>query len=215
MLTREQMDSLTRFHDDLLYWNARVNLISRKDEEQIWVRHILHSLLLLKYVEFKPKARVLDVGTGGGLPGLPIKIARPDVKLTLVDSVAKKMKMVSMFAQHTGLKDIEVKTSRVETLADDRHYHRYFDVIISRGVASAKNVIEWTRPLLNPKGCWAFLKGGDLTEERNELKPESTTGNGTNGEKPGRIVIEEVLIDCFGVPQFKQDEKKVLICQLS
>lgn len=204
MLSREQVDSLARYHDELRYWNARVNMISHKDEDHIWVRHILHSLMLLKYVRFKPKARVLDVGTGGGLPGLPIKIARPDVKMTLVDSINKKIKMVSMFAQHTGLKDVDVICTRAEILAESPHYRSFFDVIISRATAPVKDVIAWTTPLLAKNGCWALMKGGDLSQEAEEATADSN----------GQIQIEEVLIDCFGVPHFKEDEKKVLICRL-
>ncbi|MBI2794144.1 MAG: 16S rRNA (guanine(527)-N(7))-methyltransferase RsmG [Ignavibacteria bacterium] len=206
MLSREQMDSLVRYHDELRYWNARVNMISHNDEEHIWVKHILHSLMLLKYVSFKPKARVLDVGTGGGLPGLPIKIARPDVKMTLIDSIAKKIKMVSMFAQHTGLKDVDVICTRAERLADDAHYRGYFDVVITRATASAKDIISWTSPLLAKNGCWALMKGGDLSHEIEEARAALPAG---------QVQVEELLIDCFGVPQFKADEKKVLICRLS
>jgi 16S rRNA G527 N7-methylase RsmG len=103
-LSKEQMDVLDRYQRDLRYWNERVNMISRKDADNIWDRHIVHSLSLLKYVSLAPKARVLDVGTGGGLPGIPLKIARPDLRVTMVDSIAKKMKMVEMFAKHTELK---------------------------------------------------------------------------------------------------------------
>ena len=85
VLEKEQVDALKRYHDELIYWNAKVNMISRKDEDNVWDRHILHSLAILKYVTIRPKARVLDVGTGGGLPGIPIKIARPDLKMLLVD----------------------------------------------------------------------------------------------------------------------------------
>ncbi|MBK6760935.1 MAG: class I SAM-dependent methyltransferase [Ignavibacteria bacterium] len=101
VIDKAQVDALKRYHDELLYWNKKVNMISRKDEENVWERHILHSLTLMKYVTFPQKARVLDVGTGGGLPGLPIKIARPDLKMLLVDSIRKKTSMTDMFAQHT------------------------------------------------------------------------------------------------------------------
>ena len=201
-LSKQQMDDLERYHNELRYWNERVNMISRKDMESIWERHIVHSLCLLKYVSFKTKARVLDVGTGGGLPGIPLKIARPDLRVVLVDSIAKKMKIVRMFAQHTDLKNIGTLTARVEDLANDAHYRRAFDVIVSRAVAPVSKLIEWTRPLLAPGGFFVFLKGGDLSEEigaAQQLFPDL------------KVTVKD--IELFGLPQFKMDEKKVVVCE--
>jgi len=200
-LSKEQMDVLLRYHNDLYYWNDRVNMISRKDMDNIWERHIIHSLSLLRYVDFPPKARVLDIGTGGGLPGIPLKIARPDLRVTLVDSISKKMKMVSMFSEHTELKDLTPVTARVEDLASEAHYRRAFDVIVSRAVAPVSQLIEWTLSLLAPGGIYAFLKGGDLTEELEQaamLFPD--------------MKVQVIDIDLFGLPGFKQDEKKVVTC---
>lgn len=200
VLDKPQIDSLQRYHDELLYWNAKVNLISRKDENQIWGRHILHSLTLLKYVNFPKKARVLDLGTGGGLPGIPLKIARPDLRVVLCDSVRKKMTMTAMFADHTGLKNIDAVTSRVEDLAERAHYQNGFDVIVSRAVAETMQLMEWVRPLVAPGGFCAFLKGGDLT---NELSNARKTFPG--------VEIREIPIDLFGAPWFKADEKKIVV----
>jgi 16S rRNA (guanine527-N7)-methyltransferase len=204
VLTKDQIDTLTRFHNDMLYWNEKVNMVSRPDMAHFWERHIIHSLMLLKYVDFKQKARVLDIGTGGGLPGLPVKIARPDLKMTLVDSIAKKMKMTSMFAEHTGLKDIVCLTARVEELIAKPNYQRHFDVIISRAVARIGVLVEWSRPLLAPNGSYAFLKGGDLTEEIAEARTQH----------PG-LVVTETPISCFGIPSFTTDEKKIITCRFS
>jgi len=203
-LDREQMESLERYHNELRYWNERVNMVSRKDVDHLWERHIVHSLMLLRYAEFKPKARVLDIGTGGGLPGIPLKIARPDLRVTLVDSIAKKMKMVTMFAQHTAFKDITPVTARVETLIERPHYRGAFDVIVSRAVARTSMLISWTRPLLSKGGYYALLKGGDLREELDEARHDH----------PG-VVITETPIDVLGMPWFKSDEKKVITCRFS
>lgn len=200
VLDKEQVESLQRYHDELLYWNAKVNLISRKDENQIWGRHILHSLSLLKYITFPKKARVLDLGTGGGLPGIPLKIARPDLRMVLCDSVRKKMTMTAMFADHTGMKNIEAVTSRVEDLGDNPHYRAAFDVIVSRAVAETMQLMEWVRPLLAPGGFCAFLKGGDLTAELSNARQTF----------PG-VEIREIQIDLFGAPWFKADEKKIVV----
>lgn len=203
VLDKEQIDSLERYHNDLRYWNQQVNMISRKDEDNIWERHILHSLMLLKYVTIPRKARVLDVGTGGGLPGIPVKIARPDIKLLMVDSIRKKISMTSMFAQHTDLKDIAAICIRAEDLVADQHYRDGFDVIISRAVARTGLLLTWVRPLMKSSTVCAFLKGGDLSEEITEAKVLH----------PG-IVIDVIEMDVFGVPWFREDQKKVVVCRL-
>ena len=195
---------LTRYHDELKYWNERVNMISRKDVDRLWEKHILHSLMLLKYFTFKQKARVLDVGTGGGLPGIPLKIARQDLKLTLVDSIAKKIKMVSMFAQHTGLKDIDAVCMRTEAMSELPKYRRSFDVVVSRAVGKLTDIILHTQSLLNDQGAWVFLKGGDLTIEIQELEMAFP-----------RIEVEVINIEAVGIPSFKLDEKKVITCRFS
>lgn len=202
MVDLPELERLERYHDELRYWNARVNLISRKDEHNIWERHILHSLALLKYVTFPERARVLDVGTGGGLPGIPLKCVRTDLKLTLVDSIAKKVKATQMFAQHTGLKDIKAMTARVEDLGNDQHYRAAFDVIVSRAVARVDLLMTWITPLMKQGATCAFLKGGDLTEEIDEA---IANHRGLNA----RIVS----IDMFGVPSFTADHKKIVICR--
>lgn len=201
MVDLPELERLERYHNELRYWNAKVNLISRKDEQNIWERHILHSLALLKYVRFPDRARVLDVGTGGGLPGIPLKCVRTDLKMTLADSIAKKVKATSMFAQHTQLKDVRAITARVEELADDPHYRKAFDVIVSRAVARVSALMTWVTPLMKPGGYCVFLKGGDLTEELNDAR----------ADHPG-LQIEVIDIDLFGVPSFKADAKKIVRC---
>jgi 16S rRNA (guanine527-N7)-methyltransferase len=204
MLDKDQIDALERYHNELMYWNQRVNMISRKDENNIWDRHILHSLMILKHVKIPQKARVLDVGTGGGLPGIPVKIARPDIKLLMVDSIKKKVSMTSMFAQHTDLKDVSAICARVEDLVNDQHYRSGFDVIISRAVAKTALLITWVRPLMKPSTVCAFLKGGDLSEEIAEARAQHPD-----------VVFEEHNLDVFGVPWFQEDQKKVVVCRLA
>lgn len=204
MLDKDQIDALERYHNELMYWNQRVNMISRKDENNIWDRHILHSLMLLKHVKVPQRARVLDVGTGGGLPGIPLKIARPDIKLLMVDSIKKKVSMTSMFAQHTDLKDVSAICARAEDLVNDQHYRSGFDVIVSRAVAKTALLITWVRPLMKPSTVCALLKGGDLTEEIAEARAQHPD-----------VVFEERDLDVFGVPWFQEDQKKVVVCRLA
>lgn len=202
VLDKEQVDTLERYHDELIYWNQRVNMISRKDEANVWERHILHSLTLLKALDIKQKARVLDVGTGGGLPGIPIKIARPDVKMVLVDSIKKKTTMTEMFASHTGLKDITAVNARTEDLASVKEYRQAFDVIISRAVAQTGTVLSWITHLVKPTTVCAFLKGGELIDEIAEA-----------AEMHPRWTITEHPIRVFGHPWFEENDKKVLVCR--
>lgn len=203
MINKDQVDALERYQKEIIYWNKKVNMISRKDEDHIWDRHLLHSLTLLKYLDIPQRARILDVGTGGGLPGIPIKIVRPDVKMLLVDSIGKKASMTNMFAQHTMLKDITTVNARVEELADDAHYRAAFDVIISRAVASLDVLVSWIRPLLKKNGYCAFLKGGDLADEIGEASAHHKD-----------LKVQEIPIDMFGAPWFAEDQKKVLVCRL-
>ena len=202
VLDKEQMDSLQRYHSDLTYWNERVNMVSRKDIDQLWERHIIHSLLLLKYVVIPDKARVLDLGTGGGLPGIPLKIARPDIKITLVDSTTKKVNMVKMFGEHTGLKDIHAVSARVEDLCALPKYKGSFDVIVSRAVAPIVQLISWSLPLVAREGFYALLKGGDMAGEIKAAEQQFSN-----------LSITEMPITAFGLPIFTTDEKKVIVCR--
>lgn len=200
MIDQDELQLLERYHDELLYWNKKINLISRKDEENIWSNHILHSLSILKYVDFKHKAKVMDIGTGGGLPGIPIKILRQDLNVNLVDSITKKMKATEMFAKHTGLKNIFAKKGRAEEL----NFNFKFDYIIARAVSRLANLMEWTKPHVTKQTKYVLLKGGDLTEEFNEAK-----------SKFGKLNIKEIEIDLFGYSYFKDENKKIITVEFS
>lgn len=201
VLSKEQLKIIERYANELKYWNSKVNLISRKDEENIFERHILHSLSILKYVDFPPKSKVLDVGTGGGLPGIPVKIANPEIDMLLVDSISKKIKMTKMFAQHTGLRKIEAICTRAEDLAKDNNYIKRYDFIISRAVAKIELIIDWTKFLAKDKAKFILLKGGDLSEEINSAKIIYP-----------KLKIEEIEINLLGEPYFLNENKKLLIC---
>lgn len=201
ILDKEQIRSIERYRNEMLYWNEKVNMISRKDTENILERHVLHSLSILKYVEIPQRAKCLDVGTGGGFPGLPIKIARPDLHVILVDSIAKKFKMVEMFANHTGLKNVKAIRARVEELTDKRDYYQYFDFIFTRAVGKISEILDWTRKLPKKNAKFVFLKGGDLTDEIKEAK-----------QNHQKLVIKEQNLSLFGIDWFEKEEKKLIIC---
>jgi len=201
VLGDDQMEMLNRYITELIYWNSKVNLISRKDEQNIIEKHILHSLSVLKYVGIPVKSRCLDVGTGGGLPGLPVAIACRGIQMLLLDSIKKKIKLTEMFARHTGLRNVDAICSRVETLQDSKNYFQYFDFIFSRGVGKAVEVLSWVTPILKPGGKVILYKGGDLEAEIDEAK-----------KKFKSINIENIQISLFGCGSFAGDDKRLLMC---
>jgi 16S rRNA (guanine527-N7)-methyltransferase len=178
-----QLELLEKYVAVLLEWNQRVNLISRKDEQKVWERHILHSVSLLFRFSVIGNAKVMDLGTGGGLPGIPIKILIPALSLTLVDSIKTKTQAVADIVHQLSLTDVDVKCGRAEDLGRRMEFRNQFDYIISRGVADLKRLIEWSYPLvkspryksidtaatepkalINP-GALIALKGGNLERE--------------------------------------------------
>lgn len=201
LLSREQVATFERFHNELLYWNERVNLISRKDMDNIWVRHFMHSLSIVKSQLLHQKAQCLDVGCGGGFPGIPVGIARPDLSISMVDSIAKKMKLTSMFAEHTGQRNFRAYTSRMEDLAQDKKHIAHYDYVIARAVAPITSLINWTKPLIKKNGKYVLLKGGDLTQEKQDAMHAFPN-----------LLIEEMNIHWTGIDWFTQEEKKIIIC---
>jgi 16S rRNA (guanine527-N7)-methyltransferase len=146
-------------------WNAKINVISRKDIEQLPVRHVLHSLAIAKYIRFNPDAVVLDIGTGGGFPGIPLAIMFPETQFILADSIAKKITVVTEIASALKLQNVQPLRTRVEEIKTP------LDYVVSRATAPMIDLVAWTRNALQggqkgsvPNG-WVVLKGGDLTEE--------------------------------------------------
>ena len=150
-------------------WNSKINVISRKDMDSFMLHHVLHSLAIAAVFDLKPGGQVLDLGSGGGFPGIPLAIFFPETEFLLVDSINKKLKVSSEIAAEIGLKNISVRHSRVEDIKD-----RKFDTVVSRAVAPLKDLWHWSRPLISkmpgtndkyhPNGL-ICLKGGDLTRE--------------------------------------------------
>ncbi len=160
LLTHHQQTQLWKYAELLLDWNSKVNLISRKDQDAVLTKHVLHSLSLALFYAFKPKERVLDLGTGGGLPGIPLAIAFPDTYFLLIDSIGKKITACSDMIQKLGLKNVLAQKARADELK-----HVKFDVIVSRQVAAMPELCTWCRPLLKKGGKLLCLKGGNLEEE--------------------------------------------------
>jgi len=146
-------------------WNAQINVVSRKDIDELYLRHVIHSLGIAKVQHFEPKSHILDIGTGGGFPGIPLAILFPEVNFYLVDSIGKKIKVVNEVAESLGLKNVKASHSRAEEVAGT------FDFIVSRAVTNMSDFVKWTRGKIKKKSKHElkngilYLKGGDLTEE--------------------------------------------------
>ncbi len=164
-LTTQQLQQFNRLPELYSYWNNQINVISRKDIDMLYERHVLHSLGIAKIITFLPGETVLDVGTGGGFPGIPLAILFPETQFYLVDSIGKKIKVVQEVAQALGLKNVIATHQRAEEINDK------FDFVISRAVTRLKEFYPWVKNKFNktsknslPNGI-LYLKGGDLAEE--------------------------------------------------
>lgn len=169
-LNETQIEQFSKLEDLYFEWNEKINVISRKDIDELYVKHILHSLAIAKVMKFKDGSEVLDVGTGGGFPGIPLAILFPEVQFHLVDSIAKKILVVNEIANALNLKNVKAEAQRVEKLKSK------YDFIISRAVTQMPKFVGWIRNKIKkeninplPNGI-LYLKGGDLTEELKEFK---------------------------------------------
>jgi 16S rRNA (guanine527-N7)-methyltransferase len=169
-LTQKQKEQFAKLFDLYREWNDKINVISRKDVENLYVNHVLHSLGIAKVMEFKPGSTVLDVGTGGGFPGIPLAILFPETQFHLVDSIGKKITVVKAVAEGLGLKNIRAEQTRAEQIQGQ------YDFVISRAVTRIKEFYGWIskktkKQSVHPlKNGILYLKGGDLAEELGELK---------------------------------------------
>lgn len=170
-LTEAQRGQFEQLVPLYLEWNQKINVISRKDLDNLWERHILHSLAIARVIRFAEDSRILDLGTGGGIPGIPLAILQPETEFVLVDGTGKKITVVKEIAAALGLKNVQAFHSRAEDLRPKQS----FDFVVTRGVAPLAELLQWSQPLLKrkhqhalPNGLLA-LKGGDLKAELSAL----------------------------------------------
>lgn len=172
-IQKQQFEKLEELYQD---WNAKINVISRKDIDELYTKHVLHSLAIAKIQKFEPGTYVLDVGTGGGFPGIPLAILFPETRFYLIDVIAKKIKVVQAVAEALELKNVKAEQIRAENVKGD------FDFIVSRAVTNMPDFVSWIKDKIKKqnkhelKNGILYLKGGDLTEELKDF-PKATEYN--------------------------------------
>ena len=164
-LSKNQIEQFSKLGSLYADWNNKINVISRKDIGSLYLRHVLHSLSIAKFIEFTKGTLIVDVGTGGGFPGIPLAILFPDCKFHLVDGVKKKIRVVDAISNNLGLKNVTTESERIEDV------HDKFDFVLTRAVPEMPKIIKWTKNKINSvssnkelNGIIA-LKGGDLNKE--------------------------------------------------
>ncbi len=169
-LTETQKDQFAQLQDLYADWNEKINVVSRKDIENIYERHVLHALGIAKVIKFKKGTTLLDVGTGGGFPGIPLAILFPDSNFHLVDSIGKKIKVVNAVSESIGLTNVKGEHARAEQIKET------YDFVISRAVTQLVRFYPWIKKNFKPKSKHKlkngllYLKGGDLLEELQESR---------------------------------------------
>lgn len=169
-LTKDQIEKFKKLEALYQDWNIKINVVSRKDIDELYLRHVLHSLAIAKVIQFKDGSKLLDVGTGGGFPGVPLAILFPECSFHLVDSIAKKLKVVNEVVEGLELTNVKTTHSRVEDTKGT------YDFIISRAVAAMPTFVHWVKAKIAKeqrhelKNGILYLKGGDLTQELQDYK---------------------------------------------
>lgn len=172
-LSPEQLQQFEQLEELYKDWNLKINVVSRKDIDELYLRHVLHSLAIAKLISFKPGSKILDVGTGGGFPGIPLAIMFPDSNFHLVDSIAKKLKVVNEVVEGLGLTNVKTSHCRVEEIKDT------YDFVVSRAVAAMPTFVHWVKDRVAKKqkhelkNGIIYLKGGDLADELQDF-PKAT-----------------------------------------
>ncbi len=199
-LTEKQHMQFEMLYDLYKDWNEKINLISRKDIDSLYEKHILHSLAIAKFMQFKKGTRILDVGTGGGFPGIPLAIMFPDCGFTLCDSIAKKINVAENISETIGLRNTDFVIGRVEQLKEKFHF------VVSRAVAPSEQIYRWTQSYIEDdefntrSNGWFFLKGGDLKEELKAIKQLNR-----------KLYIEEMPLSKWFTEEFFETKKLVYI----
>lgn len=211
-----QMELLERYVARLLDWNRKINLISRKDEENVWQSHILHSISPLFRIRLTPNPVILDLGTGGGMPGVPLKIMLPESQFLLVDATQKKIAAVQDILVSLGIGGIEALWGRAEDVVNRKDLQSHFEYIVARAVAPLKDLVRWSLPFLRTNIRNAPPEAGELRHlappalialKGGELSDEIAMANRLNGVES--IDVENLVFD--GSEELTATDKKVVI----
>lgn len=213
-ITDIQLGQVSRFKALLLEWNAKINLVSRKNEDNIWRGHIALSLTVLFKVRFRPKMKVLDLGTGGGFPGIPLAIMLPECSFLLLDSTQKKITAVQSMADALGLTNVKTIWGRAEEIQRLPAHAHTFDAVVARSVSNLSNLLEWGLPFLKPP------TGENITAEIISLAaPSLITFKGAEIEEEEReakcgypsVSLQSVPLIFPGSEEFENLDKKLII----
>jgi 16S rRNA (guanine527-N7)-methyltransferase len=200
-LTEQQEQQFEMLYELYSDWNEKINVVSRKDIDALYEKHILHSLSIAKFIEFREGTRILDIGTGGGFPGIPLAILFPECEIVLCDSIGKKVHVAENIAETIGLRNTEFVIGRVEQLKEKFHF------IVSRAVAPMEQLYRWTQHYImhedqfNSKtNGYLLLKGGDLAEEAKALKAHNR-----------KLMIQEIDLSSYFSEPFFETKKLIYI----
>lgn len=231
-----QLELLEKFVGLLLEWNKKLNLISRKDEENIWENHILHSAAILFKLSFPEEAKCLDIGTGGGLPGIPLKILAPNISITLLDSTQKKIHTVQDMVSALSLKDINAVWGRAEEIGRQPEHSHQYDVVFARAVAELSDLVKWSKLFLGkdfatpaygagkapPQAGRISHEGKDLNETKPSIIPPALIalkgGNLESEIQAARksfksLSVKAINLTLQGSNQFAEGDKKIVVVE--
>lgn len=219
-ITDIKIRQLSFFKNLLLDWNKKINLISRKNEERIWKDHIVSSLSILFKIEFPPQINILDLGTGGGLPGIPLSILLPHCSFLLLDSTQKKITAVQSMIDSLSIPNVKAIWGRAEELQQYSHLRQTFDVVVARSVSSLTNLLNWGLPFLKTssskfvktlntdkvileKPSLITFKGGEIEKEKADAKKNFP-----------KVKLQTIPLTFHGSEEFENQDKKLVIATL-
>ncbi len=168
--SKNSLDKFEKYKDLLIEWNKKINITSIDDEEEIYLKHFIDSVIIKKYVIIKEGAKTIDVGTGGGFPGIPLKLVDNDMKITLLDSLNKRIKFLDEVVKDLNLKDVECIHGRAEDFGQDKNYREKYDYGFSRAVASLNVLLEYVLPFIKKDGLFIAFKGSNFNDEIQDSK---------------------------------------------
>jgi len=166
----ETIRSFKKYKDLIIEWNKKINITSIDSEEEIYLKHFIDSIIIKKYVIIKKGSKTIDIGTGGGFPGIPLKLIDNDMKITLLDSLNKRIKFLNEVVKELNLEEVECIHARAEELGQDKNYREKYDYGFSRAVASLNVLLEYSLPFIKKNGLFIAFKGSNFKDEIQESK---------------------------------------------